>query len=91
MATCTKDLNKKMTTTAELACVYSALILADDDVAVTVRIKLFALEVKSHCMYFVLYPAEEKPSISLVVSEQQFIIRFTLPLIYFFLNSIFFF
>lgn len=27
-----------MTTNAELACVYSALILADDDVAVTVSI-----------------------------------------------------
>lgn len=30
-----------MSTRAELACVYSALILADDDVAVTVSDKLF--------------------------------------------------
>lgn len=38
-----------MTTKAELACVYSALILVDDDVAVTVSIS------RVYFMYNVLY------------------------------------
>lgn len=38
-----------MTTKAELACVYSALILVDDDVAVTVSISCV------YFMYNVLY------------------------------------
>lgn len=36
-----------MSTKAELACVYSALILADDDVAVTVsNLSFYYLEIK---------------------------------------------